>query len=120
MRLRNKETGLLGELKDFVNDGFIVKVPDGIGVAGYKYDSLTALNEEWEDYKPTETLIKDEEIREIIRVWAKVNDAMVLKYHYDENSLEDLYRNEIYFNMRLGLKDGRKYTISELCGEEKE
>lgn len=55
MKLRNKVTGLLGELKDFINDGFIVKVPDGRGVAGYKYDSLTALNKEWEDYKPIES-----------------------------------------------------------------
>lgn len=67
---------------------------------------------------PQEPLIEDEEIREIIRAWAKVNDAMALKYNYDENSLDDIYRNTIAFNMGLGLKDGEKYTIAELCGEE--
>ena len=120
MKLRNKVTGELGELKDFINDGFIVKVPDGRGIAGYKYDSLTALNKEWEDYKPTEPLIEDKEIREIIRAWANVNDSTKLKYNYDENSLDDIYRNSITFNMGLGLEDGKEYTIPELCGEEEE
>ncbi len=66
--------------------------------------------------EPKEPLIKDEEIREIIRAWAKVNDATRLKYNYDENSLDDIYRNTITFNMGLGLKDGEDYTIAELCG----
>lgn len=70
--------------------------------------------------KPAEPLIEDKEIREIIRAWAKVNDALVLKYNHDENSLDDIYRNTIAFNMGLGLKDGGKYTIAELCGEEEE
>lgn len=67
---------------------------------------------------PKEPLIKDEKIREIIRAWADVNDAGKLKYNSDENSLDDIYRNEITFNMGLGLEDGKEYIISELCGEE--
>lgn len=65
-------------------------------------------------------LINDEEIRKIIRAWADVNDAGKLKYNYDENSLDDIYRNTITFNRGLGLEDDREYTIPELCGEEEE
>lgn len=83
---------------------------DGIiDTMGYKPDS-----------EPAEPLIKDKEIREIIRAWADVNDAGKLKYNDDENSLDDIYRNTISFNRVLGLKDGWEYTIPELCGEEKE
>lgn len=120
MKLRNKKNGLLGELKDFINDGFIVKVPDGRGIAGYKYDSLNALNEEWEDYEPKKPLVKNEEIRDIIRAWADVNDAGRLKYNSDENSLDDIYRNTITFNRGLELEDGHFYTIFELCEGEEE
>ena len=117
MKLRNKKTG---EVVDEISKVGLVwnrfGSPDGIGM----YDSLAELNEAWEDYKPKEPLIKDEEIREIVRAWAKVNDATKLKYNYGENSLDDIYRNEITFNMGLGLKDSGEYTIAELCGEEEE
>lgn len=75
------------------------------------------------DYKPsepTEPLIKDEKIRDIIRLWAKVNGATVLKYFSGENCLEDIFRNEIHFNQLLGLEDDKNYTTAELCGEEEE
>lgn len=51
MRLRNKNTGDRGELVEF-NDGFRVKTEHGycIGI----YDTLEALNKDWEDYKPSE------------------------------------------------------------------
>lgn len=133
MKLRNKKTGLLGELKDFVNDGFIVKVPDGIGAAGYKYDSLIALNEEWEDYNPQEPLIKNEKIRKAVRAWAEAcgaDDADIVRHYGPERWIGLRYENPntgwvSKFEVdgfgscnRLGI--GKVYTIAELCGEEEE
>jgi hypothetical protein len=83
-------------------------------------DSIANLTEDWEDYKPTEPLIKDEKIREITRLWAKINGATELKYYEGENCLEDIFRNEIHFNQPLCLEDGKTYTTDELCGEEEE
>ena len=69
---------------------------------------------------PKEPLIEDEKIREVIRLWTKINGATELKYDVEENSLEDIFRNSISFNRVLDLKDGEHYTIEELCGEEEE
>ena len=120
MKLRNKKTGEIIEDAQYrnysTNDGFVITTPTD----KYSYKSLKEFCEDWEDYNPTKPCIDDKEIREIIRAWAKVNDTLVLKYNYGENSLDDIYRNTITFNMGLGLEDGRKYTITELCGEEEE
>lgn len=123
MKLRNKETGEVIDL-DIANIkaqyGGISVIPEPVKLGGveYVYYSLDGLVHEWEDYNPKEPLIDNEEIRGIIRAWAKANDATKLKYNYDENSLDDIYRNSITFNYGLGLKDGHTYTIPELCGEE--
>lgn len=69
---------------------------------------------------PKEPLIKDEKIRKVLRAWAEINDIKEITYNYSENSLEDIFRNTITFNHVLDLKDGKEYTIDELCGEEKE
>ena len=71
-------------------------------------------------YKPAEPLIKDEKIREVIRLWTKINGATELKYFEGENSLQDIFRNTISFNSMLELKDDESYTIAELCGEDEE
>ena len=113
MKLRNKKTGEIIIPTDYTFSTY----DDGIRYGHHIYYSLAELNEEWEDYKPKEPLIENKEIREIIRAWAKVNDVMVLKYNYDENSLDDIYRNTITFNRRLCIEDGHSYTITELCGE---
>lgn len=124
MKLRNKKTGEIIKDAQYRNystrDGFVITTPTD----RYSYKSLKEFCEDWEDAEDINVtnipLIEDEEIREIIRAWAKVNDTMVLKYNYDENSLDDIYRNTITFNMGLGLEDGKKYTIEGLCGEEEE
>ena len=70
-----------------------------------------------------EPLIKDEKIRKAVRAWSEVNggtEHTELKYEADENSLKDIFRNEIHFNQLLGLEDGKTYTIAELCGEEEQ
>ena len=73
MRLRNKKTGKVFDAiireKGGGNTYSIIvcnikeysKPPLARCILG-EYDSLAELNEEWEDYKPAEPLIKDEEI----------------------------------------------------------
>lgn len=69
------------------------------------------------DYHPEPApLITDKKIRDIIRPWAKVNGVVGLTYDAVENSLTDIFRNEISFNGSLGLEDGCFYTTNELCG----
>lgn len=80
-------------------------------------EAIRMITRAWEEYDASaEPLIKDEEIREIIRPWAKVNGATELKYYEGENCLEDMFRNEIHFNQALGLEDAKTYTTEELCG----
>ncbi len=71
------------------------------------------------DY-PTESLIKDENIRDIIRSWTRVNGVVGLTYNAVENSFTDIFRNEISFNGCLDLEDGGFYTTKELCGEDEQ
>ena len=69
MKLRNKKTGEIKEIKtiDLVVTGqFYDKIID-------RQPSLAKLNEEWEDYVTKEPLIKDEKIRKAVRAWADVN-----------------------------------------------
>lgn len=88
--------------------------------SGLEFDeAMRMITRAWEEHDASaEPLIKDEKIREIIRLWAKVNSVVGLTYNDAENSLTDIFRNEITFNGWLGLKDGETYTIAELCGEE--
>ena len=126
MKLRNKQSGEIEEVLISaygISGDVAVSVMDSNAESGYqdlgRYKTLAELNEEWEDYKPAEPLIKDEKIRDIIRLWTKVNDVVGLTYNAGENSLTDIFRNEIDFNEMLGLEDGGFYTTKELCGEEK-
>lgn len=119
MRLRNKKTGEVGKLRESksVEEAFFVAFDD----KRKYYGSLAELNEEWEDYKPAEPLIKDENIRKIIRAWAVENDSTRAVYYSPKNELADSYGNIISFNLILReLKHGADYTIAELCGEEEE
>jgi len=52
MKLRNKKTGEVKEL-------YIGKLNLNFGDCNRVYNSLSELNEEWEDYTPDEPLIKD-------------------------------------------------------------
>ena len=127
MRLRNKKTGEIGELhyepdKEY---HFTVATEDPADMAIYR--SLAELNEEWEDYKPKEPLIKDEKIRKAVRAWAEANDINSghyyntgIKFNATEHRLQWI-QTAIEFNDITGLdnlEDGETYTIDELCGEE--
>lgn len=85
------------------------------------YKTLAELNEEWEDYKPKEPLIKDEKIRKAVKAWAEANEfESDMPFAYDKDGIcLCCWQASIEFNSRIdGLEDGKEYTISELCGEE--
>lgn len=115
MKLKNKKTW---QVKKMWKDNICLSFGDCNNV----YYSLAELNEEWEDYKPKEPLIKDEKVRKAIMAW------------YEALPLDDLAEKRILFSngdfcvgiYRIdcgnyvalkGIKD-RFYTIKELCGEE--
>lgn len=69
MKLRNKKTGEIvdlseGYIRDTHNGEFIQIKPVACleDKGNYLYDTFAKFSEDWEDYKPTEPLIKDEEI----------------------------------------------------------
>ena len=134
MRLRNKKTGEVIDL-DIANIkaqfGGISVIPEPVKLGGdeYVYHSLAELNADWEDYKPTEPLIKDEKIRKAVRAWAEANVINSGHYHNTDikfNATEhrlQWIQTSIEFNNIMGfdnLEDGETYTIDELCGEEEE
>ena len=119
MDLSNKKTKKLGHTTG------IIRVYTDKGWTDY--NSLAKLNEEWEDYKPAEPLIKDEKVRKTIRAWAEVNSVEEVLYTERTDKslfvLTDMVGDDTSI-MLVGwvptLKDGADYTIAELCGEEEE
>jgi hypothetical protein len=86
----------------------------------FSYKSLAELNEQWEDYKPAEPLIKDEKIRKAVRAWAEADGADEKIYlTIDENGsrFANKYGGYIEFGFMIDMEE-RLYTIAELCGEE--
>ena len=122
MKLRNKKTGKIVECKNIVFARCKVFALDWETYTP-NVNSLAELNEEWEDYKPTEPLIKDEKIRKAVRAWAEANEFKSVFYDYDDfygvarfilgETVMIIETNEI-------LKEHRGYTIAELCGEGEE
>lgn len=124
MKLRNKKTGQEGNFiinKDHFECVDLEYVPE--------YKSLAELNEEWEDYKPVEPLIKDEKIRKAVRAWADANGLSeklrVINEHF--NCCKIIGYTDggtpscdiIEFGTTIaGADKGYYYTIAELCGEE--
>ena len=138
MKLRNKNTGevfdvLIREKGGAGSYSLIVcdiksyeqskNTLDGTHFVLDEYETLAELNEEWEDYKPSEPLIKDEKIRKAVRAWSEANEIETVEYDdywilfrrddktisfKDEDSCLGLYE----------LENSRDYTIDELCGEE--
>ena len=115
MKLRNKKTG---EIKDTWYKDICINFGDCNKV----FHSLSELNEEWEDYKPAEPLIKDEKIRKAVRAWADVMEIETVEFdEYWQSFRRDnstiCFRDiDDYFFKYL--EDGKDYTIAELCGEE--
>ena len=129
MRLRNKKTGGIWNIPKMrqptiQEDDISFFACDRDGGHLFSYKSLAELNEEWEDYKPAEPLIKDEKIRKAVRAWAEANGFL------DEIEVHSLtagtrFSIEHYDIEFLGyfiydLEYNKTYTIEELCGEEEE
>lgn len=125
MKLRNKKTGK-------VIDGFITTIQwnnklrlSHLGGQPFKdYKSLTEFNENWEDYKPKEPLIKDEKIRKAVRAWAEALKENTLRFDLISQGFSfgdgNVYSSINFDGFVFDLVDGKKYTIAELCGEKEE
>lgn len=122
MKLRNKKTGYIFDWQEDI-------MPYGLGLPHPK--SLAELNEEWEDYKEPEPLIKNAGMREVLRLWAKVNlipsNATTIEYHLAETltgTETEFWDNNLhimfYGNIAPNAVHGKIYTIDELCGDSKE
>lgn len=135
MKLRNKKTGEIITIGHEIGDDF-----DGVGLVLWFdhaegpelddqkiYGSLAELNEDWEDYKPAEPLIKDKKIRKAVRAWAEaegIKEVAVLRHLVWGEEMTEIartsnFKQEIIFKGDLGIKFG-DYTITELCGEEEQ
>ena len=125
MKLRNKKTG---EIREAIShapiDVYFFDKAGKNGITRRSYGSLAELNEEWEDYVPTEPLIKDEKIRKAVRAWWEaVSSAMADKrilYKKSQDFAVGIYTiccGVIYSEV---LEDGKMYTIEELCGEDED
>ena len=107
MKLRNKKTGVILHAAD------LSVLSD--------YNSLSKINEEWEDYESDEPLIKDEKVRKAVRAWAEAESIPAEgTVFYNSDIFQFVwYRSGIEFSKHIeGLGDFG-YTISELCGNEK-
>lgn len=119
MKLRNKKTG---EIKEWQRVGAIDYGELNEVYDSAEYKSLAELNDEWEDYKPVEPLIKDEKIRKALRA---VYDAAPHRdnvVYFDGRWTFRGDKFEVMFDDREikieGWTEGKAYHIEELCGEE--
>lgn len=71
MKIRNKKTGEIGEPRVAYQEIYV----DTTERKTYCYKSIAKFNEEWEDYKPAEPLIKEEKARKVFREWADLFGA---------------------------------------------
>lgn len=121
MYLRNKKTG---EVVDWSFVGpTAIKEYEGKDVLleRERYESIEEFISEWEDYKPTEPLIKDEKIRKAVRAWAEANNtekvAIQNSYCLSAEGDEDetiIFASPVFRD----IDDDDFRTIAELCGED--
>lgn len=118
MKLRNKKTG------EAVYVDFQIPLCNNDETLGsYSVTSLEALNRSFEDYKPTEPLIKDERIRKAVRAWAEANNITQVSHDACWNAFrctDFVIAFDYDFDRHDGFEDMKSYTIDELCGEEEE
>lgn len=114
MKLRNKKTG------EIIDIDIIENRKDG----SWEWQAgktLHDLAENWEDYKPTEPLIKDEKVRKAVQAWAEASNIGVVKvapyavFDIESSACICFYGRVI----KDKVDDKKSYTIAELCGEEK-
>lgn len=123
MKLRNKKTG---EIVEYDEIGFRKGLSNGWKDFVPNAESITELNENWEDYRPTEPLIKDEKSRKVFQEWVKLYDAERFRVTHLFNSkghITVLLSTDLTTEPSIELpghigKDSEIYTRVELCGEE--
>lgn len=74
------------------------------------------------DYVPTEPLIKDKEVRSMVRLWAKIHNVDILCY-LKLNGIVGHYLKAGNYTIDIEIESlitGKYYTLKELCGEEEE
>ena len=131
MKLKNKKTGEIEYLlfnSYPVSGDIVLEYYDENSESGYseycRYKTLAELNEEWEDYKPAEPLIKDEKVRKAVRAWAEALKENTIRFDMVSQGFSfgdgNVYSSINFDGFVFDLVDGKKYTIDELCGEEKE
>ena len=125
MKLRNKKTGEILEVKSILLFDSDTLYADEEIVTYGKYKSMQELTSDWEDYEPQEPLIKDEKIRKAVKAWARVNElTVVIVFYIDETETLKLDAGDnliaISFESEedYTLINGGIHTITELCGEE--
>ena len=134
MKLRNKKTGEVfdaivreksngdGEYSIIVCNLRALRSARSVSSILGEYGTLAEINEEWEDYKPKEPLIKDPKIRKAVRAWAEANNLSevfcnipyLIEGHMGEARMK--FEKTVFNNLQMG----RRYSIEELCGEEEE
>ena len=131
MKLRNKKTWKIVERSGIVTLRRKISSCGSSLVEAEEFSSIEQLNEEWEDYKPAEPLIKDKKMRKVVRVWADANEVTKV-YVYgigDGKEYIELYAKDdgvvdgkirISLPTQDGVRIGEEYAIAELCGEEEE
>jgi hypothetical protein len=130
MKLRNKRTGDIWEF-DLISMKIADTTLEKLKAKGFSGSccarSLAELNEEWEDLKPAEPLIKDEKIRKAVRVWADASGiTKVLSYGdifwigFRSTNTESVWKFECNYIDGPEFQQDKEYTIAELCGEEEE
>lgn len=135
MKLRNKKTG---EVKDWDFGNWYQTILNPENEEKYEcnlndfIDRTVEFREEWEDYKPAEPLIKDEKIRKVLRAWAEALDLNEGEVEFYGNKTWIGFRPinnrtgwsskfELdYFGSENEFVPFKRYTITELCGEEEE
>ena len=123
MKLRNKKTGEIVELKLIqLNDKYLED--HEVDLLNGEKLTLKSLADSFDDVK--EPLIKDKEIRKAIRVWAEANGISQAQFDRyisgfsasdDEHNILSMISFDGFVFMFV---DGKTYTITELCGDEEE
>ena len=126
MKLRNKKTGVILEDVKTIDTSLakieIWYLDNGVLRIQTEKDYHSFL-QNWEDYdKPAEPLIKDEKIRKAVRAWAKALNEETIRFDRVSQGFSfgdgNLYSSINFDGFVFNLVDGKKYTITELCGEE--
>lgn len=126
MKLRNKNTGEIVELKLIqVNDKYLED--HEVNFLNGEQLTLKMLSDSFNDVK--EPLVKDEKIRKAVRAWAEANGFSAFRvnnqhFNYVKiHGIKDRYDpngSNIEFMGTIAGAEKRMYEIDELCGEGEE